>query len=888
MSLHPAFSSISTSAAHSALVLLCSALLLVVPQLASGQFRVRSLTVEHLSNPSAVDVAIPRLSWINEPKDKRVREDRQTAYRIVVSSSLQKLERGDYDLWDSGRVGSDASVLVPYGGRPLRSGEDCYWKVRTWNSRNRRSAWSPTGYWGMGLEASDWKALWITSDQRQAAPLFRKSFEVRRRPLKAKVFATAGGFFELYVNGTRAGDDYLVPNFTNYTTRTGLDKGGIALDPRFAGYRILYLAYDVTPLLHQGRNAVGAILGDGFYRSSSHRVTSFGQPCLLCQLEITYDDGSRDIITTDASWLTRPSAITRNGIYEGEIYDERLETPHWAETACNEQEWQHASLAIPPCGTLTAHTSPTDKITEILQPQSIQRRDSDFLVTFDKEIAGWVRLKDISAPEGQRVEVRYLSESPLGQQLFFKGRGNGPNSTSTYAPRFTWFVFSQVVVSGLTELTSAQIQAEAVNTDVPTCATFHTSNPLINSIYSIWKRSQLDNMHGCIASDCPHRERLPYTGDGQIASSMVMQHFDAAAFYQKWIRDIRDAQNPETGYVPNGAPWQPTCGGGVAWGAAMNIMPWEYYLYYGDRKLLEECYQPMRAQLRHMTTWLTPDSTMHQQMKNFETGDVCYWLNLGDWVPPFAMPADEIVHTFYLWLCAQNTAQAAQVLGDTEGYDSCRALAQQTWRAFHRKFYDAESASYGDYGPNILALYMGVPQERRAAVIQTLRREIMEEHNGHINTGFVTSRFFFETLSDCGLHEVAAAAMLKTDYPSYGHWLAQGATVTWEQWDGQNSHNHPMFGGGLTWFARHLAGVKLTEPGYRHFEVSPIPTQAIDSVYYDVDTPLGLLSSHVICHDGKLRQLEVTVPVGSTATIYLPSDTLQLHQGTHHFSLPDN
>ncbi len=860
-------------------LLLCSGLACAT----LAQYRVCRLTVEHMADPMVVDVLRPRLSWVNEVTDPTVRGESQTAYRVVVASSVDRLQAGDYDLWDSGRMRSDASTLVPYGGKPLVSGQDCYWQVQTWDSRGHRSAWSDVGHWGMGLlNADDWKAQWIGAPQEQGAPLFRKSFSLKRRVSHAKVYVTAGGFFELYVNGRRVGEDYLVPNFTNYTVRTDLDKGNIAIDPRFSGYRVLYLAYDVTSMLVEGNNALGAILGDGFYRSSSHRVRSFGNPCLLCQLEVTYDDGTRETVVTDGSWITKPSAITMTGVYDGEVYDARLETPHWAEAGCSEQDWRPVSMATAPVGQLTAHTSPADRIMAVLQPVSLERQDSSFVITFEKEVAGWVRLKNIRGKEGQIVNVRYVCESPVGKEEYVC-RGDAGES---YAPRFTWYVFSQVVVSGLDNLTKDQIQAEAVNTDVRLNAEFHTSNDLLNRINAIWQRSQLDNMHGCIASDCPHRERLPYTGDGQIAAAMVMLNFDAAAFYQKWLRDMRDAQNPESGYVPNGAPWQPTCGGGVAWGAAMNTIPWEYYLQYGDRQQLQQCYRPMCEQLRHMLTWLTPDSTMFQQERNLETGKLCYWLNLGDWVPPYGQPSDEIIHTFYLWLCADNTARAAQVLGDEDGYAEYRAIASRTWRAFHRKFYDAEHTTYGDFGPNILALYMGVPDERREAVVKRLRQEIMVDHDGHINTGFITTKHFFETLTDNGLHDVATTAMLKTDFPSYGHWLAQGATVTWENWNGRESRNHPMFGGGLTWFARRLAGVNVTAfgvdgnpttvgAGYRHFELRPVATKGVDSVSYSLQTPQGMVSSRVISRDGHLRDLHVSVPVGSTATVALPTATMR-------------
>lgn len=863
-----------------------SYLLLVLPILVQAQLRVCSLRVEHCVNPSVVDVAHPRLSWVNEPKNEQVKGQRQTAYRIVVASSEEGLRKGHYDLWDSGRVPSDISVLVPYGGRALSSGQDCYWKVQTWDAKGKRSKWSPTAHWGMGLlKPEEWHAQWITARQPQGAPLFRKAFTLNRKVQKAKAYVTAGGYFELYVNGQRVGEDQLVPNFTNYTTRDGIDKGGIAIENRFTTYRVLYLSYDVTRLLQNGRNALGAMLGDGFYRSTSYHVGSFGEPCLFCQLEITYSDGTQERICTDETWLTRPSAITLTGVYDGEVYDARLETPHWAETDCDESSWRPAQKAVAPIGQLTAHTSPADRITEVLQPVKVENQDSLIVVTFEKEIAGWVRLKNIVGTEGQKVKVEYICESPLGiQEYYCKGTRAG----ETYAPRFTWYVFSQVKVRGLKNLTAQQIQAEAVNTDVPLSSQFYCSHPLLNKINAIWQRSQMDNMHGCIASDCPHRERLPYTGDGQIASAMVMLNFDAAAFYQKWLRDMRDAQNPVSGYVPNGAPWQPTCGGGVAWGAAMNVIPWEYYLQYGDLQQLRLCYQPMCAQVRNMLTWLTPEGTMFQQKLNYESGEPCYWLNLGDWVPPYGNPSDEIVHTFYLWLCATNTAKAAQVLGDEAGYKEFHQIAQCTWEAFHRKFYDPEKCTYGDFGPNILALHMGVPEERKDAVIKTLRHEILVVHGGHINTGFVTTKFFFETLTDYGLHDVATTAILKTDYPSYGHWIAQGATVTWEQWDGQNSHNHPMFGGGLTWFSRRLAGVNVTTQGagYRHFLVKPVPAVGVDTVYYSQHTPQGLLSSRVISHEGQIRSLEVRVPVGSKATICFPSDTLVVEQGTYRYQYP--
>jgi alpha-L-rhamnosidase len=372
-------------------------------------------------------------------------------------------------------------------------------------------------------------------------------------------------------------------------------------------------------------------------------------------------------------------------------------------------------------------------------------------------------------------------------------------------------------------------------------------------------------------SDCPHRERAPYTGDGQVACVTVMHNFDAAAFYEKWIRDMRDAQNVETGYVPNGAPWQPGCGGGVPWGAAINIMPWEFYVHYGDSKMLEDNYFAMKEKVRYMLTWLTKDGTMWMQKTNFHSDEPNYWLNLGDWAPAFRIPAEELVHTFYLWRCADFTAKAANVLNRPDDVIYFSTIANDVKSAFHQKLYDIENKTYGDFGSNIFALVMGVPQEHYDDVVQTLRQEIVDKYNGHLNTGIYGTQFFFETLAAHGMNDIAYEAMNKRDFPSYGHWIEQGATVTWEMWNGRSSRNHPMFGGGLNWFYRTLAGVNTdeNEPGYKHIIIKPNLPEKLDNVYYSNMTPYGKVVSEVKRCAGGI-EMNITIPVGSYATVYIP------------------
>ncbi len=843
------------------------------------------LTCEHLTDPSTIDVLCPRLSWIDEVSSDKVRGESQSAYRICVSSSKEKLLNGKADIWDSGMIHSSDSYLVSYKGPKLQSTKDYWWKVKVWDNKHIASKWSQPAHWGMGLlSQNEWKAQWIGvpwqgESARQVigsaavghsypAPLFRKSFYVKKEILSAKAFVTGLGYFELYINGQKVGNDYLVPNFTNYSVRNDLKNAGLAIDNKFRGYRVMYLSYDITKMLQKSKNAVGAIIGNGFYDCVRGWVSAFGSPRFLCQIEIRYKDGTKQLICTDQTWKVKESPIVMDGVYDGEIYDANREIPGWSTIKCDDSNWKSAVLRNPPTGKLVANMSPTDKITEVLHPKSFIRNDNGtYEVDFGKEISGWIHFNGVHGVRGDTLNVKYICECPLGvQQYIFKGANK-----ESYAPRFTWYAFRKAIISGISYLSPDMITAEAVNTDVKVTSDFETSNNLFNNINTIWQRSQLDNMHGCIASDCPHRERSPYTGDGEISCATVMDNFDAAAFYRKWMGDMRDSQNTGSGYEPNSAPWQPGCGGGVAWGAAMNIIPWEYYLHYGDKKVLEDNYFAMKEQVRYMLSWLTKDGTMLSQKTNVNSIKPNYWFNLGDWAPPFRLPSDELVHTFYLWQCADFTAKTAKALGYKEDYELYSTLAKKVKEAFNIKFYDKNNKTYGDYGSNIFALTMGVPEKRYKDVINTLRGEIVDKYKGHLNTGICGTRYFFKTLADNGLNDVAYEAMNKCDFPSYGNWIKQGATTTWEEWNGTESHNHPMFGGGLVWFYQDLAGVNVdeNEPGYKHIIIKPVLSSKLDHVYYSNITPYGKVASE-IKQNANVMDMDVTIPVGSYSTIYIP------------------
>ena len=843
------------------------------------------LTVEYLENPSVVDVT-PRLAWINTTTNSQ-RGEKQTAYQIRVASTEALLEKPD--LWDSEKVPSEESIRIEYKGEPLPSRQVCYWQVRVWDKNGNPGAWSKPAHWRMGLlNKSDWKGQWIGAPWQgeealpkpdggpngvpkefgPPAPMLRKTFDVTKDIKSAVAFVTGLGYFEFYVNGKKVGDDVLVPNQTNYGKRPGIEKALISLPDNFRKYKVMYLAYDITSQLQKGKNAIGAIIGNGFYNPAKFWTEGYGTPRFLGQVHITYADGTEEIIASDTTWKAQRSPIIRDMVFYGEIYDARKEQNGWSEASFDDGAWPSAAQRQAPFGDLVAHTAHPDKITEQLKPVSIERLgNGHYKVDFGVEISGWVKLLNVKGPAGHTIDISFNGNLYSGDNTYICS-GNGP---ATYAPRFNWFVFSGIEIKNWPgELTTDNLIAEAVNTYIEPSGKFETSDTLFNQINTIWQRSQLDNMHGGIASDCPHRERSGYTGDAQVACPTVMHNFDARNFYHKWVQDMLEAQNEETGYVPNGAPWQPGCGGGVAWGAAICIIPWEFYMAYGSRDMLADNYEGMKGYIRYMQTWVDTDGIMLSRIKNYK-GEEVKWYNLGEWVAPGATVPDDMVHTFYLWYCADITARTAKALGQDQEAAHYAAIASKTKSAFHKRFYNNTSGTYGAGGGDILALKMGVPEDQYEKVVAALRKNIAA-NNGHLDTGIFGTRFFFEVLAENGMNDLAFEALNKKTEPSFGRWIELGSTTSREMWDEGGSHNHPMFGGGLVWFYRNLAGIKADEmqPGYRHIIFKPQPVPGITSTVYTNKTSYGE-SGIEWKHEGDQFTMNVTVPVGCMATVFVPT-----------------
>lgn len=860
------------------------------------------LSCEHQQHP-LVDSPTPHLSWKNLSDEGNAK---QSAYRIRV---IKHKAGKESVAWDSGKVQSDKSLYIPYEGESLISSCDYSWQVKVWDNHNKASQWSNRAKWHTGkLSAEEWQAQWIGTpwqgedsydiewakrtqknsrpavdirriEDVEPSPLFRKEFEVKKRVRSARFYGTGLGYFELYLNGKRIGNDYLVPNLTNYTKRPMLGTRGIVVEDPFNEYLVMYLSYDLTPYIQRGGNCIGAILGNGFYNPIEYwPAMGYGTPRLFGQVEIEYEDGTREVIATDTSWRCTKSAIIADQLFLGEHYDARLEHKGWATASYDDSAWEESVIKQAPCGKLVAQNGPADRIVRHYKPTSITKQeDGSLRVTFPEEISGWVALKELSLACGQKIDIRYISESFNGSNSYI-AKGEGKES---YHARFTWFVFSQVEIRGIDNLSAEQIEAHAVNSDIASVAEFHSSNETLNALHKAWRLTQLDNMHGSVPSDCPHRERTPYTGDGQLACQMVMHNFDASAFYNKWIGDIRGAQIAN-GYVPNSAPWQPGAGGGPAWGSAIAIIPWEYYMHYGDKGILEQNYNAIKRYIAWADGWVDADGI-------FEVKEKIRWVRLGEWISPQnRLPHPASVHTFYYYLCVDIATKIAEVLGNEAEKSYYSTLREHTVKAFHNRFYNAEERSYGSYGGNIFALRMGVDEEYRKIAIEALKREIAEA-DGHFITGIIGTRYIFDMLCEMGEVDLAYSMITKRTMPSFGYWLEQGSTTLWESWQGRKGHsrNHPMWGGGLTWIYRYLGGVKALEAGFRAFEIAPLVPKGLDHLRYSLNTVYGKIEVAWRIENGEFA-LDCTVPVGTTATIRLPYGGTTTKVGTGKYSFKTN
>ncbi|GAA4088514.1 family 78 glycoside hydrolase catalytic domain [Mucilaginibacter panaciglaebae] len=837
------------------------------------------LKCEYLSNPTAVESQHPALSWqlasANHGKG-------QSAYHLIVASSTALLAQNKGDYWDSKIVHSSNSTQIIYQGKPLTSRKKLYWKVMVWDEKNQPSNWSSSALWSMGLlQASDWKAGWIgsladpypDSAVTYPAPFFRKNFAIKKKLKRATVYVCGLGFYELSINGKKIGDQVLAPAVTNYDRRP-LKKLLYPYDDQ-STQRVLYNTFDVTGNILQKQNAIGILLGNGWYNQRDRTVEGtmwYDVPKLIFQLELQYADGTTEMICSDKSWKTTTGPLLKDGIFTGEKYDARLELGDWNKPGYHDSQWKPAIMMKPPAGALHPQLAPFDKVVRSLKPAFDGKlNDSVYVYHLDETVAGWAAIK-VNGAGGSRVKIRYISEEgeDYGQQDSYVLKG-GP--TETWEPRFTWHAFRKIeVTSGQVPFDAESITIKDVHTNVQPNGSFECSNPLFNKIYAAYLKTQKANLHGSLSSDCPHRERLGYTGDGQVAMESAVLTFNMPQFYRKWFNDMDDARNKKTGFVTHTAPFGGG-GGGPAWGSAYVIMPWLYFNYYGDTQLLKQHYDGMKQWVEYLQTRTDENGLIsHEEPKG--------WC-LGDWCTPDRIQLPEpLVNTAYFYHVADLMSKVAQVLGKPEDVAKFETIAQQIKTNFNKAWYNPSTQTYwqGRQGADVLTLAFGlVPKENYDAVFNSLLNHL-QKLNYHFDTGILGTPLLLKVLSENNRDDIAYKLMDQKTAPGFGYLLNDKNSTLWESWNGSGSHTHPMFGSVVEWFYSAIGGIKPDEshPGLQHFIIAPKPEGGLTYCKSAYNSLYGQIRSEWKKNKNGNLEVLIEIPANATATFVLPDHKTKL------------
>ncbi|MES2426960.1 MAG: family 78 glycoside hydrolase catalytic domain [Bacteroidota bacterium] len=841
----------------------------------SKSVTVEGLKCEYLANPIAIESRHPLLSWqltlLGLSKS-------QKAYRIIAASNPVALAQNKGDFWDSGIVRSANSTQVTYQGKSIASRKKVYWKVMVWDENNKPSAWSQPASWYMGLlNPADWKGKWIGDmldpnpdlALTYPAPFFRKAFTVAKKIKKATVYISGLGFYELYINGKKIGDQVLAPAVTNYDQRP-LKKLLYPYDDQ-STQRVLYNTFDVTNNITEKSNAIGVLLGNGWYNQRDRTVEGtlwYDLPKVIFQLELTYTDGTISTIASDNTWKTTTGPLIKDGIFTGEKYDARLALGDWNNTGYDDTKWKPAIFVKPPTGALHPQLAPFDKVARTMKPVFDGKvMDSVYTYHLDETVAGWASIS-VKGKAGDHIKIRYISEEgqDYGQYDTYILSGGG---IETWEPKFTWHAFRRIeVVSKDVVLDGESIQIKDVHTDVAANGSFECSNLFLNKINSAYLLTQRANLHGSLSSDCPHRERLGYTGDGQVAMESALLSFNMPQFYRKWFNDIDDARNKKTGFVTHTAPFAGG-GGGPAWGSAYVIMPWLYFSYYGDTTLLRQHYAGMKQWVEYLQTRTDKNGLIsHEEPKG--------WC-LGDWCTPTHIQVPEpLVNTAYFYHVTDLMAKVAAVLGKIDDRAKFVNLAQQIKANFNTAYYNTSTQSYweGRQGADVFALALGlVPKENYNIVFNSLLNHL-DKLNYHFDTGILATPLLLKVLSANDRDDIAYKIMNQKDSPGFGYLLDNKNSTLWEEWNGGGSHTHPMFGSVVAWFYSAIGGIKpdAESLGMQHFIIAPKTVGDLTYCKSAYNSLYGKVRSEWEKGTNGGLEILVEVPANTSATFVLPGD----------------
>ncbi|MGG7663483.1 family 78 glycoside hydrolase catalytic domain [Dyadobacter sp. BHUBP1] len=876
------------------------------------------LRCEYKESP-VTDVLRPRLSWeLSADENNQV----QTAYQILVASSVEKLTEKNADLWNSGKIAGRQTSQIEYAGKPLESRTVCYWKVRSWDKNGTVGEWSKPSQWEMGLlDKSEWKAAWIGLDldhlgkgkvyHLPPAPYLRKEVTIRGGVRKARLYVTALGLYEFSINGKKTGDAFLTPGWTDY------DK------------RVYYQTYDVTADLKAGKNALASQLSYGWYAGylgysllvQNPVVRAFyGKvPLLKAQLEVEYQDGKTETFVTDQTWKASQGALLESDLLNGETYDARLEQKGWNIAGFDDASWKNPQ-AFPDKSErkIQVYPGPPVRVTQTLKAVSRNDRgNGTYIFDMGQNYAGIVRLH-VKGHAGDTIRLRF------GEKLYPDGRLmtenlrmaratdtyilKGDPAGETWEPKFTFHGFQYVEVAGLRNApTDETLTGLVIGSDTPKVGAFETDNAMVNQLYSNIDWTQRANYID-IPTDCPQRdERIGWTGDAQVYVKSATFNRDVASFFTKWVVDLNDGQY-ENGAYPLYAPrpnLRKTDTFSPGWMEAGIICPYQIYKTYDDTRMIHNGWADM---VRFMDFLDTRSKGSYLFKENAFTdidpkGGFGDWLSFGKKTPP------DMLASFYYAYCADLMAEMAAAIGNAKDQQRFSETGRKVREAIREHYVDQQGRfkcndkAYGNgagYVDGSLgftghtqtayanAIYMDIIDPSDRVKAGAYLAELLKENGDKLATGFLGAKPLLPALSATGRSDLAYKLFLSKEFPSWGFEVENGSTTIWERWDSftkedgfkynaaMNSFSHYAFGAVCEWMFGNAAGIVMTKPGFETFDIRPeiapdgMGSDGINHLKASLRTISGTIISEW-SKKGGILTVKVTVPVNTFARIYIPA-----------------
>ncbi len=857
---------------------------------AAFAFQPTNLRCEHRINPLGIDTEAPRLTWM---LDDNRQGTKQTAYQLIVGTDSLQVANGQGDMWNTQKQDSE-NILAVYAGKKTKPFTRYYWKVIAWDRNNEQASSSVNSFETGMMNIENWQGAWISDGKDidyKPAPYFRKKFALNKTIVSARAYIAVAGLYELYINGKKIGNHCLDPMYTRFDRRN------------------LYVTHDVTPYLQTGDNAVGVLLGNGWYNHQSMAVWDFdrapwrNRPAFCLDLRITYNDGTTEVIKSERDWKTSSGALIFNSIYTGEHYDMRLEQEGWNTAFFDDSEWDGVRYRSVPSEVVSAQQ--VQPIRNMLAIPAVSLRKFDektYVFDFGQNMAGVTHIKvsgeagtTVKLIHGERsykngsvdmsnIDVYYRGdkeEDPFQTDILILD-GKGENE---FRARFNYkgFRYVEVTSDKPIQLSESSLTAYFIHSDVPKSGEIKTTNPLIDRLCWASDNAYLSNLMG-YPTDCPQREKNGWTGDGHLAIETALYNFDGITVYEKWLADHRDEQQPN-GVLPDIIPtggWGYGTDNGTDWTSTIAIIPWNLYLFYGDSKPLADCYENIKRYVNyvdrispnHLTTW-----------------------GRGDWVPVKSQSNKELTSSIYFYVDAKILANAAALFGKQDDFRYYSDLGEKIKKAINDKYLNRETGIYNNGTQTELSVPLQwkiVPEDMVPKVARNLANKV-KDAGFHLDVGVLGAKAILNALSENGYAETAYKIATQDTYPSWGWWIVNGATTLLENWDLQAerdiSDNHMMFGEVGGWFYKGLGGIfpDSQQPGFKHIILRPNFVKGLDAFEAKHLSPYGEIISKWSVKKKNVTY-KVVIPANSSATLYLPDNIggekiRSLEAGTHILKL---